>query len=396
MNTLNQTPAMKLLLFLSAICLFSFTNAQEENKTDSKPPFLKPNTEKLFSPIVNIECWTTYSMNETKPDQETANRADVSFRRLRFGGKGAPYNWLKYSFQLHLDRLGEDSYASTKGSYKGLGIWNAYISAKILKNNELLNFHAGYYWAAISREFNTSPWAVGSFDKTRANFYMRNFITGTGNGIESGFGLGGLKNFDNFGISYRIGTYEPQAYASAKYQSRLYTGRLMISIGEPEQKKYKFMLSGNQWMKRTGITIGCGAAIQSDGKMTDTSYFDNSMAYGADILLNFKGLRIDGEYYLFNRTAEGSDDFDGTEFHIRTGYSFVAGGKYIEACITYEKYEGKGSKLYKLGDDTSFDFGLNWYINKDKLKASLHYVIQNGTCSSNLGDYAGIAVQTKL
>jgi len=361
-------------------------------------PFLDENSEKKFIPIVSIESWATYSTDEEVKGASYEDRGDVSFRRFRFGAKGAPYSWMKYSFQLHLDRLGEDNFAATKGKYGGLGVWNAFITAKLLKKSDLLNIHAGYFWAAISREFNTSPWAVSSFDKTRANWYMRNFITGTGNGIESGIALGGMKNFDGFGIGYRVGTYEPLAYASAKYASRLYTGRLMLSVGDPEQKKYGYMLCGNQWGKRNGVTVGVGASSQSDGVLTDSTFFDNSTAYGADLAVDLKGVRLEGEYFKFNRTADGSDDFDGTEYHVRASYNFILAGKYIEPAVMYEKYEGEGAKgLYKyIGDDTTIDFGVNWYANKDKLKLALHYIIQDGSTSPNIGDYVGLSCQFKL
>jgi hypothetical protein len=375
-------------------------SAQEadQNVNEKKSPFTEVDKEKMFSPFIVLESWATYSMGEEKSGVEYADRADVSFRRLRFGACGNPYSWLKYSFHLQLDRLGEDSYASTKGSYCGLSIWNAYMTAKLLKDSELLNLEVGYFWAAISREFNTAPWAVGSFDKTRSNWYMRNFVTGTGNGIESGVALGGLKNFDKFGISYRIGTYEPDLYSSPEYASRLYTGRVMFSFGDPEQTTYKYMLSGNQWRKRNGITLGLGGSTQSNGALTDSTFFDHSTAYGADILINYKGLRVDGEYFLFNRSATDVEDFDGTQWHLRMGYSFILAGKYIEPVVSYENYEGEGTTdLYKyIGDDNTLDLGVNWYINKDKLKLALHYVIQDGSISSNTGDYIGLACQLRL
>jgi len=383
---------------VSLLLVNSILKAQNTPENEKLSPFTKVNKEKMFSPIVAFESWATFSMGEEKNGTEYANRADISFRRFRFGAGGSPYPWLKYKFQLHLDRLGEDAYASTKGSYGGINIWNACITAKLLKNSELLNIEAGYFWTAISREFNTSPWAVGSFDKTRSDWYMRYFVTGKGNGIESGIALGGLKNFNQFGISYRLGTYEPEAYQNAKYSGRLYTGRIMLSLGDPEQTTYKYMLSGNQWCKRNGVTIGLGASTQSDGALTDTTFFDHSSAYGADILINYLGLRIDGEYFLLHRTAEKTEDFDATEWHIRIGYSFIAGGKYLEPVITYESFDGKGSEtLFKyIGDDHTLDFGINWYLNKDKLKLALHYVIQNGSISPNTGDYIGLACQMRL
>lgn len=401
MKTKNRTPIIKNGIVIFFFLIVSNTYAQEKpkgNEKTGKSPFLQVNKDKLFKPCVVLEAWGTYTMGEEKSGTEYEDRADVMLRRMRFGGSGSPYSWLKYSFQLHLDRLGEDSYSATKGSCSGLGVWNAFITAKLLKNSNLFNLHAGYLWAAISREFNTSPWAVSSLDKTRAAWYMRKFITSTGNGIENGIALGGLKNFDKFGISYRIGTYEPDAYSSSKYASRLYTGRIMFSFGNPEQSSYKYMLSGNQWRKRDGVTVGFGGSTQSDGALADSTFFDKSTAYGTDLLINYRGLQISGEYFKFIRTAEELEDFDGTQWFVRAGYSFIAGEKYLEPVVSYEYYEGEGTKsLYKhIGDDSTLDFGINWYLNKDKLKLALHYVIQDGSASSNVGDYIGLACQLKL
>ena len=373
--------------------------AVEKSAATEQTSWLAVNREGLFRPVVAFETWATYTVDRKTGGEIDRNRGDVSFRRLRFGGKGTPWSWLSYSFQLYLDRLGEDPYAATKGSYGGgPGIWNAFITAKLLKNSELLNVHAGYYWAAISREFNTCPWAVGSFDKSRANWYLRNFITGKGNGIENGVGLGGMQQFGIVGIGYRAGAYEPQAYADAGYPDHLYTGRLMVSIGDPEQTKYRYTLSGNQWGRRTGITIGTGFASQNSGRLSDSLVFTGSTAWGGDMLVNFIGLRIDGEYFVMKRTADGRKDFNGSEWHIRLGYAFTAGKTLVEPCISFDRYDGEGSKaLFKyLGDDRTFDIGVNWYLNRDNLKVALHYVNQNGSISDNTGDYIGLAFQFRL
>lgn len=376
-------------------------NAQEEtHEMNNSMSFLNPryDAEKAFKPYIAMETWGTYSIANSNTATEIANRFDVSLRRFRFGASGSPYYWLQYSFQFHADRLSEDSYAFTKGSYAGIDIWNAYITAKLLKESEFLNVHAGYYWAAISRQFNTSPWAISSFDKTRAGWYLRSFTTGKGNGIESGIGLGGLKNFKRFGIGYRIGSYEPASYATKGSASRLWTTRLMLSLGDAEQLKYGYMLSGNQWNKRTGITFGFGAATQSHGKLTDTTTWSNSSAYGADVLINYKNLQISGEYFLMNRTAAGSADFRGKEYNATIGYNIPLKKTLLEPTVTYEKYEGEGNKLLfkQIGDDVTYDVGVNWYIDGKKAKLSLHYIIQEGSISNALGDYIGSAIQIKL
>ncbi len=125
------------------------------------------NTNNLaFTPIVVLETWATYSMDEEKDGEQYANQLDVYLRRMRFGAKGQLAPWLYYNFQLHYDRLGENFYAITKGSDKGqIGVWNAYLTAKLLKSSEALNLHVGYYWAAISPEYNNCPWVVSLLTK---------------------------------------------------------------------------------------------------------------------------------------------------------------------------------------------------------------------------------------
>ncbi len=358
---------------------------------------------KTFTPVVILETWETYSMDEEKNNSSYANRFNTHLRRIRLGASGQLNPWLKYSLTLHYDRLGEDIYAATKGSCKGIGLWNAYITAKLLKSSELLNLHAGYFWAAISREYNTSPWAVSSFDKTYSVWYLRNFVTGKGNGIESGIGFGGLKNFNNkTGISYRIGVYNPEAYTSPKYANPLFTGRLMITLGDPEQKHYKYMLSGNQWRKRKGITLGFGTAYQGKTdnakRGSDSIFFDKSISYGTDLLINYSGLSIDGEYFLMKRSAKNYTAYDGTEWHIRIAYSFAVKNQFLEPSFMTCNYSGDGAKkLYKyIGNDIVYDLGINWYIKKDKVKLSLHYVAQEGSVSPNTGFFAGAAFLVKL
>lgn len=380
-------------LFLLSIIGPYVTQAQDEaSKPFTLGQFQK---DKAFTPVVAVQSWLTYSMNEEKSGVEYADRFNASFRRLRFGAKGSPYSWLSYEIELNLDRLGEDSYAATKGSYKGLDIWKAYLSAKLVKS-DLVYFHAGYYWAAISRDFNTSPWAVSSYDKTTSDQYLRNFMTGKGNGIESGFGFGGLKNYDGFGFSYRVGAFSPAAYASKEHFSPLLTGRLMLSFGDPEQKTYSYMLTGNHWNKRNGVTIAFGGAKQ--GKTDTGTIFDASKAYGTDIMATLGGFKVEAEYYKMKRELAGYDDFDGKEWFVRCGYNFVFKSTFIEPTVTYDSYEGEGEKTLfsSIGTDKTLDLGVNWYLNNDKLKLGAHYLNQKGSVSSNVGDIIGLSLQVRL
>lgn len=383
-----------IVALLSLYTPLTSTAAVPDEETFSFAKFQK---DKAFSPVVGVESWLTYSMNEQKNGVEYVNRADASLRRVRFGAKGSPYNWLSYAIELNLDRLGEDPNASTKGSYNGLDIWKAFVTAKLTRD-DLIHLHIGYYWAAIALDYVTSPWTVSSFDKTRADWYLRNFMTGRGNGIESGFGFGGLKNFDGFGVNYQIGAFSPAAFSGKEYANPLFTGRLMLSFGNPEQKTYKIRHSGNHWNTRNGVTVGLGGATMGKVDNGSGTAFDQSNAYGADISATNGGLKVEGEYFKMKRKATGLDDYNGTEWFIRCSYNIPVKSTFVEPTFTYEQYEGKGaSSLYKyIGDDKTFDIGVNWYLNKDKLKMSAHYVNQKGSTSSNVGDYFGLAFQVRL
>ncbi|WP_372776317.1 porin [Mangrovibacterium sp.] len=388
--------------FFIGFCVLLFTLAspslgQSPEEKNSTFAFTKFQKDKAFSPIVGVQTWVTYSMGEEKNGTQYANRADASFRRLRLGAKGAPYAWLRYQFELHLDRLGEDPNASTKGSYSGLNIWKAFLTAKLTKN-DLVHLHIGYYWTGVSLDYVTSPWSVSSFDKTRADWYLRNFVTGKGNGIESGFGLGGLKNFEGFGINYQVGAFLPQAFSGTENANPLFTGRFMFTFGDPEQKTYSIRHSGNHWNARNGVTIGLAGSTIGKVDNGNGTVFNSSNTYGADISACAGGLKIEGEYYKMKREATGFDDFSGTAWFVRCGYNIPVKETFVEPTFTIDKFDGEGeTSLYSyIGDDITFDIGVNWYLNKTKLKLALHYLNQKGSASSNVGDYIGMAMQVRL
>lgn len=381
---------------VTAIILIMVWQSLKGEEKPSAPLFSNPDKAKIFTPVLAIETWITLSMDEKIKEEEIENRLDVLARRFRFGGKGKPYSWLCYNFEFSMDWLGKDAYSSTEGSYSGVSIWKAFITANPLKNSELLHLHAGYFQAVISREYNTSPWGISSFDKSRASWHLRNYMTGKGNGIASGLGLGGLKNYNNIGFSYRIGLFSPEQQEGAKYANPLITARLMLTLGQPEQTNYAFMLSGNQWRKRNGITLGFGASRKGKTENEDLAW-NESLAYGTDLLINYRGWRLDGEYYLMERNYNLTS-FNATEWHLRASFNIAAGATFVEPSFLVEKYDGKGEKtLYKfIGDELTYDAGVNWYLDKEKLKLALHYIIQEGTASKCVGNYFGLGLQFRL
>ncbi len=131
---------------------------------------------------------------------------------------------------------------------------------------------------------------------------------------------------------------------------------------------------------------------------SDSIFFDNSIAYGTDILINYGSFSVDGEYFIMNRMAHDYSNFDAYEWHFRTAYLISIGNYYLQPSLMISKYFGEGEKkLYKyIGDDLMYDAGINWYIKKDKIKLSLHYVSQSGSVSKEKGSYFGAAIQVKI
>ena len=174
----------------------------------------------------------------------------------------------------------------------------------------------------------------------------------------------------------------------------------MLSLGDPEQTEYCYMLKGNQWRTRKGITFGTGAAWQgkTDNVLDGAAhvFFDRSAAFGADLLVNYNGWALDGECYRMLRYAEGYHTFHATEWHVRLAYDFKVANYFLEPAAMISNYKGSGDLFRYVGEDTMFDVGVNLYLKKDKVKLSVHYVTQEGSASVNLGNYFGAAFQVKL
>lgn len=340
-----------------------------------------------FKPMAIAEIWSTYSYGESKNNETYAPQLDLHFRRLKFGGKGKANDRLTYNFLLHADRLGENTYASTKNSYQGLGLWHAMMSARLSPHSDALNLVAGYYNIAVSRSSYTSCKALGTLDKAQTDWYLRKFLTGKGNGIESGMGIGGYSNLERLHLDYRASIFIPQATQHPHGSPLLYTGR--ISLNSEKTPAFNYLIKHQNWVKQKNISCALGAAYQQNGYINDSIRFTHSAALGSDMHLHYQGLILEGSLYQLFREAENIPDFSATLWHIKALYNFTVKTQHLEACCSYQNYRTEGSKsLFKhIGDDTSMDLGLNWYINKDKVKMTLHYIMQSGTASMNNGDY---------
>ncbi len=404
------------LLLISAILLAANLFAGPKFTYDEGKSSLE-----LFS---QAQFWAvgSYSPNDVP---EPAKRLDFYMRRARFGLRGQVHPQLDYLFSFAFDNLGKDPYSGTIGTGQKLEmtefrIWDAYFNYHL--DSTWANISFGLQRPVVSREY-TNPWnGVTSLEFALTYYYLRDHLTTRPSARETGVNVGGLCVDSNriWGIIYNVGIFDATQektsdIAGSINWSPLVTGRLGVSIGQPESKYHKLSNDLNTFGKRAGLTISGYATYQGqvDEKYDTTKLaFDSSKAaytirgykggfksnqvIGADFIANYKGLTLDGEYSVLSRdfsetflatntylTAKKLTNFGNYSdkvWHIRGAYAFpVLGKHFIEPAIMYTKFKGDAKSInYPSGQDKILDAGVNWYLNKNNLKLSIHWLNQSG------------------
>jgi hypothetical protein len=354
-----------------------------------------------LSPVVKMESWMVCPVYSKDVAGKGSINNDLFFRRLRLGAKGNIRDRLSCHFSLAADQLGINEENPIKGKYRGVYVWNAYIDCKGFRNSDILHIHTGYLWAAVSREFNTSPWNVPSLDKSYATAIFRNFTTGKNNGIESGLAIGGNYHKGPMGFMYRTGMYYPEKYTGSSLWNPLLTGRMVFVLGDPEQPKYKYMTSSNPFRKRKGISLGTGGSFQGRTNKqlseTDSVYFQYNVTGGIDLLFEYNFIHVDAEYYLMERRHEDSSDtYQAREWHVRIAFRLepVKDLCLQPACMV-SGYHGTGD-LFQAGEFRMLDIGCNVYPEKLKTSLGLHYVIQKGSLAPAASGYITLQVRVMI
>lgn len=396
MNKILQVVFFLLLLFTSGTA--SFAQKTFDN-------WLKKKEGAKIEPFVMLQLWSTYSMNQKVYNNTTSSydpvedRFNLLLRRARLGFRAEPYEGLQFNFITAYDMLGRDVNSAlvggdNNGSQPEFYIWDAFLQWKVNKSSESLNIIAGYFRPQISRESITSAWAVNSMEKAMSQNYIRNHLVGSGPGRAVGLNLGGLLLHHK--INYNFGVFNPVFHANGgnstgKDFSPLLVGRIAYNIGDPEMDSYKISYDINYYNQRKGLTLAAGGAWQ--GK---TNLFNESYTASTDVLLNLGAFNLDGEWNWLWR--EGERTLSDQQFrsftylsqtrHIRAGYNMILNNKYFlepsfmlmqfnGAKDTIEQADAKAIKASS-GSETTYDIGINWYLNKKNLKLALHYTWRDG------------------
>jgi hypothetical protein len=373
----------------------------------------------LFS---QAQFWSvgTYAPNDVP---EPAKRLDFYLRRARIGLRGQVRPRLDYLFSFAFDNLGKDPYTGTIGTGQKLEntefrVWDAYFMYHL--DTTWANVSFGLQRPVVSREYTSPYTGVTSLEYALTFYYLRDHLTTRPSARETGINIGGQYADSNriWGVVYDAGVFDATQektsdLTGSAYWSPLVTGRLGVSIGQPESQYHKLSYDLNAFGKRKGVTISGYTTWQgrtdekcdpkdtfnlAKGTFTAKGYkggFNRNTVVGADLLANYLGLTLDGEYSVLRR--EFTDAFQATYktiitatsytdkvWHVRAGYSIpVFGSHFIEPAILYTEFDGdKNSVNYPAGRDKILDAGVNWYVNKNNLKVSLHWLNQSGAPKS--------------
>lgn len=391
-----------LIIVLSFLCIARISGQILPNSQE------KPLSTRSIQPVIGLQFWSYFSHGQQLYDSEegiyndVADRFGTTLRRSRLGFKTQVNDQLLLTVVGAMDLVGRDVLDATvggsnNGSSPTFRLWNAYFQWKISKKHSWLNLTGGYLVPQLGRESLTSAFAVNSLEKAFTQNYIRRHLVGTGPGRAAGLNLGGLWLSESIqlGCSYNIGLFNPlyTAYGGnsmGQAASPLLVSRVVLYVGDPEMKTYKLGGTINQFGKRNGISLGVGGAYQGQ-----TDLFLMNSAWGVDLAANWKHLTLDGEWMWMQRGGEREKNNQMRTFsylsqagHIRIGYNVSLNKKtFLEPTFLLSRFQGSLKLMQQQdalavgessGIDQTYDIGLNWYLNEQKLKVGLHYTWRQG------------------
>ena len=122
--------------------------------------------------------------------------------------------------------------------------WDLYIweASWIWSLSPTFNVVFGYFRPQVGKEQMGSEFYVLSFDKSLADIQPRQHLLARSTGRETGGNIGGLYLSDGWSLNYNVGIFDPSNKAiigNGTKWSPLLTGRVALSVGDPEMKQYK-------------------------------------------------------------------------------------------------------------------------------------------------------------
>ena len=387
---------MKIKMYL-LVCLLGLSATLAFGQTEFKP---------TIKPYLNVQLWNVYSFNYTQEGQQLGNRYSPYFRRGRAGLTGNLLPEISYNAQFYFDYLGKEEFASSKGTPNPgtISVWTIFFTWKVFSDSELLNITSGSFLPHVSREAATSFWSVTSLDKAETSCYIRQFISGKTNGVCPGINIGGLAKINSKAmVNYNVAIINRQDKPSMMndYWSPVFLGKLMLSLGSPEWKSYRFTHRNDFYQNKKMVTFNLAASNQGR-----TDAFLQSSTYGGDMLVHIGIVQFLGSYYKLYRKNETT--YRATCSTIKGSANFaLKHGWILQPNFMFDFFEGEDNYTdasFFDGTDKILDSGLNAISSSGNLKIGLHYIAHSGGGTKNhfvksglkTGDYCCLAIQMKI
>ncbi len=353
------------------------------------------------------QAWDIASFRMSAPDA-VDRRNDIYLRRARLGFEGKMRSTIAFNLSFAYDGIGKDPYTPTSGSAnasdnRDFYLWDAFW---IWSLSPELNLVFGYFRPQAGKEQISSEFYVISLDKSLGDVQPRLHLLARSTGRETGANIGGLCLSDGWSLNYNVGIFDPSNKSIIGNGTRwapLVTGRVALSIGDPEMKQYKISYVQSYYGKRNGTTLGVNGARQGV-----TEIFSSNALYGADVLSNYGPFDFDAEYDCLYRStilpAGGVDPTTDRVFSAKAGYIIATwGDDALEPVAEYtgERASEKGAVHATNGFTGSvsrdlYDIGVNWLRNGDKFKISLHYVWGKNYAKAPDDDFSYLGLGTQL
>jgi hypothetical protein len=380
---------MKKIISIVYCCfLFSHINAQERDnivKQLNKDWLAQIKFDNGYMNInIALQMWNVESLKYPQGDFDP--RYDMFIRRGRFGVNGKIASKLTYGTTFSYDGIGKDKFTVSQG-----GALNSDDNFRFVlrdgfllyNSSRALNITVGYFRPRLGKEAIYSSWFCISQEKSLPNNQPRMHVLGRAIGRETGINVGGIKTINKtLNLLYDVGLFDtnsPLIVGNDSIKSILKTARIVLMIGEPEMKDYSLVYYQSGYGKRKGISFGINASHQ--GK---TSIFKQNMFYGADIQLNYGALDLVLEYdWMYRESNVIQSQIIKTIDKVNSAkiaWNFIQKNNTIIQPTLMYSTESPDNQYFNQNPFTKsskqyvFDAGINWLINKDRLKLGLHYI----------------------
>lgn len=380
---------LKFKVLLVSLLLHCSTQGQSIVSSDS---LRKPFSEDWFAQIkwkngyvncnMSLQMWNVLTLDYN--NLESDPRYDLYLRRGRLGFGGKIFGRLLFGTTFSYDGAGKNQFTQSLGGLNNderfqMILRDGFISYSF---SQLFNLTMGFFRPRVGKESFNSSWFCISQEKSLPNIQVRRHMVGRILGRETGVNLGGIHLYNSrVGFGYDVGLFDlnhPAVAGDDSIGNLLKTGRVFVMFGDAEVQQYSLIYLQSGFGQRKGVTIGFNASHQSGNNK-----FKYNSVVGADIQLNWGPLDIilEQDWLIRSNRVTNANDIRTVDIvnSAKAAWNFQLKNNTIvqpTVMFTSENAEdilASENNLTNSIDQHVFAVGVNWLLNKDRLKLGIHY-----------------------